>query len=413
MSGGQAGGSGSSFEAERRRRWRVALGPDADGALGTRLSGDDAARDVALNRLYGPSSGMGPSEGGVRDIQPRQVRRSAGLGGSAPGVARWLGDIRSYFPTTVVQVLQRDAMERLGLRQLLLEPELLEAVQPDVSLVATLVALNRVIPERSRETARDVVRRVTDRLEQRLATRTRAAVAGALHRAARTRRPRPGDIDWNRTVRANLRHYQPSLGTVIPERLIGFGRRQRSVERELVLAVDQSGSMAPSVVYASVFGAVLAGMSAVRTSLVAFDTEVVDLTSVLTDPVDILFATQLGGGTDINRAVAYCQGLIGRPRDTILVLLSDLFEGGLRDELVARVAGLVDAGVVVVALLALSDEGSPAYDHTLAADLAGVGVAAFACTPDAFPDLMAAAIERRDLGAWAAERGIVTAAPVS
>lgn len=397
-------------DVDRRRRWRLALGPDADSALGTRLSGADTDRDGALSKLYGPGPEDAP---GLRDIhgQGRRARRSAGLGGSAPGVARWLGDIRSYFPTTVVQVLQRDAMERLGLRRLLLEPELLEAVQPDVSLVATLVALNRVIPDRSRETARDVVRTVTDQLEQRLAARTRSAVAGALHRAARTRRPRPGDIDWNRTVRANLRHYQPSLGTVIPERLIGFGRRQRSVERDLILAIDQSGSMASSVVYASVFGAVLAGMSAMRTSLVAFDTEVVDLTSVLTDPVDILFAAQLGGGTDINRAVAYCQALVARPQDTILVLLSDLFEGGLRDELVSRMASLVDAGVAVVALLALSDDGAPAYDHSVAADLAAAGVVSFACTPDAFPDLMAAAIERRDLGRWAAERGIVTAAP--
>ena len=400
-------------DAERRRRWRLALGPDADGPLGTRLSGADTERDGALTKLYGPSAGSGRGDEGpgLREIQTRKGRRAAGLGASAPGVARWLGDIRSYFPTTVVQVLQRDAMERLGLRQLLLEPELLEAVQPDVSLVSTLVALNRVIPERSRETARDVVRRVTDQLEQRLATRTRSAVAGALHRAARTRRPRPGDIDWNRTIRANLRHYQPSLGTVIPERLIGFGRRQRSVERDLILAVDQSASMASSVVYASVFGAVLAGMSAMRTSLVAFDTEVVDLTSILSDPVDILFATQLGGGTDINRAITYCQGLLTRPQDTILVLLSDLFEGGIREDLVTRLATLVDAGAVVVALLALSDEGAPAYDHSVAADLASVGVVSFACTPDAFPELMAAAIERRDLGRWAADRGIVTAAP--
>ena len=108
--------------------------------------------------------------------------RDAGLGGSAPKVARWLGDIRSYFPTTVVRVMQSDAMERLGLRQLLLEPELLEVVEPDVSLVATLVALNRVIPDRSRETARTVVRAVTAELERRLAQKTRTAVAGALNR---------------------------------------------------------------------------------------------------------------------------------------------------------------------------------------------------------------------------------------
>ncbi|MDQ1427342.1 MAG: hypothetical protein QOK39_818 [Acidimicrobiaceae bacterium] len=379
--------------SERLQRWRLVLGGDGDGT-GIRLDGEDQGRDTALNALYG-------------------ARREANLGGSAPAVARWLGDIRTYFPASVVQVMQHDAMDRLGLRQLLLEPEMLAAVEPDVSLVAMLVALKGVIPPRSRETARSVVRTVIDQLEARLTQRTRVAVTGALNRAARSRRPRPGDIDWAATIHANLRHYQPAYRTIIPERLIGYGRRQQSVAREVVLCIDQSGSMAASVVYASVFGAVLAGMRALRTHLVVFDTNVVDLTATLDDPVDLLFATQLGGGTDINRAVAYCERLVSRPGDTIFILLSDLIEGGIRDELVKRMAGLVTAGVTTVALLALSDDGTPAYDHDMAARLAAVGVAAFGCTPDLFPDLMAAAIERRDLGRWAAAQGIVTAAPAS
>lgn len=400
-------------EQRRLRRWRMALGGDAEPALGVTLGRSDRERDGALAALYGPP-GASPSEtGGLRDLAPRQGRRSAGLGGSAPAVARWLGDIRSYFPTSVVRVMQRDAMERLGLRRLLLEPEMLASVTPDVSLVATLVSLNRVIPERSRDTARIVVRQVTSELERRLAVRTQAVVRGALHRSARTRRPLPGDIDWDRTIRANLRHYRPEVGTIIPERLIGYGRRRRSVEREIILAIDQSGSMAGSVVYASVFGAVLAGLPAVRTSMVAFDTEVVDLTAQLSDPVDVLFAVQLGGGTDINRAVAYCESLIVRPRETILVMVSDLVEGGSRQECVSRMAALVEAGVVTVVLLALDDEGSPAYDHDLAAELASVGVSAFACTPDLFPDLMAAAIERRDLNRWASEQGMTAAVPAA
>lgn len=381
---------------ERLSRWRLVLGGEDDGT-GAQLEGDDLARDRALGALYG--------RGGD---QPR----SAGLGASAPTVARWLGDIRTYFPTAVVQVMQHDAVDRLGLRRLLLEPEMLRAVEPDVSLVATLVALNGVIPARSRETARAVVRTVTEQLEARLSQRTRTAVHGALDRASRIARPRHGDIDWPATIRANLRHFQPAYRTVIPERLVGYGRRQPRVQRDVVLCVDQSGSMAASVVYASVFGAVLAGMRALRTHLVVFDTKVVDLTAVLRDPVDLLFATQLGGGTDINRAVAYCQGLVTRPNDTIFLLLSDLIEGGIRPELVGRMATLVQSGAVVVALLALNDDGTPAYDHDMAAALASVGVAAFGCTPDRFPDLMAAAIERRDLGRWAGEQGLVTAAPV-
>jgi len=391
---------------ERRRRWRLILGAPAESAGYRPLGDEDAARDSALAALYNTQD----RPAGAAGRTPKT--RAGGLGGSAPAVARWLGDIRRYFPTTVVRVMQTDAMERLGLRRLLLEPELLEAVEPDVSLVATLLGLRTVIPERSRQSARDVVRTVTDQLERRLARKTRVAVRGALDRAARTRRPRRADIDWGRTIHANLRHYQPAYRTVIPERLVGYARSQQSMQRDLILAVDQSGSMGASVVYASVFGAVLAGLRALRTRLVVFDTSVVDLTAQLADPVDVLFATQLGGGTDINQAVAYCATLIERPDDTIFVLLSDLFEGGQRDDAVQRMGELVRAGVTTVALLALNDDGAPAHDHNMATALAEVGVAAFACTPDQFPDLMAAAIERRDLALWAADNGIATAAPV-
>jgi Mg-chelatase subunit ChlD len=386
---------------ERVKRWRLALGGgDADGT-GVKVSGDDAARDAAMAALYDSE------RGGVG--QGRE--RTGGLGASAPTVARWLGDIRTYFPTSVVRVMQQDAMDRLGLHQLLLEPEVLESVEPDVHLVGTLIALNHVMPEQTRATARAVVRKVVDDLERRLAQRTVQAMIGALDRSARSTRPRLRELDWDRTIMANLRHYQPELRTVIPERLIGYGRKQHRVQRDVILAVDQSGSMASSVVYSSVFAAVLASVRALRTSLVVFDTAVVDLTDQLSDPVDVLFGTQLGGGTDINRAIAYCETLVQRPGDTILVLISDLFEGGDRAQLLKRIAGLAASGVQVVTLLALSDDGAPAYDHDNATALAALEIPVFACTPDLFPELMAAAVERRDIAGWAARHGVAAARP--
>ena len=378
-------------DRDRLTRWRLVLGGDRADGIGDAadLDTDDLKRDEALRDLY-------------------DGERRSGLGASAPRVARWLGDIRGYFPSSVVQVMQHDAMDRLGLTQLLLEPELMEAVQPDVGLVATLVGLNRVIPERSRATARAVVRTVTDELEERLRAETVQAVTGALNRAARTRRPRAADIDWQRTIAANLKHYQPEHRTVVPERLVGYARRARRVERRIILCIDQSGSMAESVVYSSVFGAVLASLRSVETRLVVFDTAVVDLTDELEDPVDVLFGVQLGGGTDINSALAYCQDLIEQPGETILVLISDLYEGGIAEEMVRRASSVVASGATMVALLALSDSGRPSFDANHAAALAAVGVPAFACTPDRFPDLMATAIEKRDITAWAAANDIVT-----
>ncbi|MEU0356276.1 VWA domain-containing protein [Streptomyces cyaneofuscatus] len=380
------------------RRWRMVLGADSAETTGCTLTGQDVAMDGALNALYGGGGGKKPGGRGGGG-------RSAGLGASAPSVARWLGDIRTYFPSSVVQVMQRDAIDRLGLSALLLEPEMLEAVEADVHLVGTLLSLNKAMPETTKETARAVVRKVVDDLEKRLESRTRATLTGALDRSARISRPRHRDIDWDRTIRANLKNYLtipgtdggPDTGTVVPERLIGYGRASQSVKKDVILCIDQSGSMAASVVYASVFGAVLASMRTLDTRLVVFDTAVVDLTDQLDDPVDVLFGTQLGGGTDINRALAYCQSQITRPADTVVVLISDLYEGGIRDEMLKRVAAMKASGVQFVTLLALSDEGAPAYDHEHAAALGALGAPAFACTPDLFPAVMAAAIEKRPL----------------
>jgi len=388
-------GTGPAAPRDRLTRWRLVLGGnEADGLSGpggiaVSLSAADERRDGALEALY-------------------DSERRGGLGGSAPRVSRWLGDIRTYFPSSVVQVMQGDAMERLGLRQMLLEPEMMRAVQPDVGLVSTLIGLGRVIPEHSRETARAVVRQVTDELEERLRQRTVQAVSGALDRSARTRRPRMRDVDWRRTVAANLKHYLPEHRTVVPERLVGYARRSTQVEREIILCIDQSGSMAESIVYSSVFGAVLASIRSVSTRLVVFDTEVVDLTDDIDDPVDMLFGVQLGGGTDINRALAYCQGRITQPADTVLVLISDLDEGGIAEEMISRARSVVGSGATMIALLALSDSGQPSFDADHAGALAGIGVPSFACTPDLFPDLMAAAIERRDIGEWASSHDIVT-----
>ncbi len=384
---------------ERLRRWRLVLGSSADGSAG---SGDPAGR----NGLSARDEAIDRALAALYDARPGDARR-AGLGASAPSVTRWLGDIRTYFPTPVVQILQQDALDRLGLKRMLLEPELLAAVEPDVHLVGTLLSLRGALPEKTRETARIVVRKVVEEIERRLAAELRRSVLGALDRAARSRRPRLADVDWPATIRANLKHFQPELRTIIAETLIGHARRRRvAALKDVVLIVDQSGSMASSVVYAGVMAASLASIRAVSTKLILFDTSVADLTDQLADPVEVLFATQLGGGTDINQAVGYGQSLITRPSDTVLVLISDLYEGGDEQALIAKIKSIVDSGVTLVILLALSDDGAPGYDHDLAATCAALGAPAFACTPDRFPDLLATAIRKDDLGAWAERHGL-------
>lgn len=385
-------------EKERLRRWRLALGKDGGegmvgeggGGEGFQLVGDDSGMDSVLEALYD------------------QDKSSVGMGKSSPRVARWLGDIRTYFPSSVVRVMQQDALERLNLTQMLLQPEMLEAVDADVHLVATLLSLSKVMPDTTKDTARQVVRKVVEELERKLASSLIQAVRGSLNRATRTNRPRGNEINWDRTIRANLKNYLPDKGTIIAEKLVGYGHKRSSL-RDIVLCVDQSGSMATSVVYAGIYGAVLASLRAVSTRMVVYDTEVVDLTEELHDPVDLLFGTQLGGGNDTPRALRYCQQVITRPAQTILILISDLYEGSLSDHMIRLAGELVGSGVQMICLLALNDKGTPSYDQQNAARMVSLGIPTFGCTPELFPDLMAAAIQRQDMAMWAAKHDIVMA----
>ena len=379
-------------EQERLKRWALVLGQSSHGDLGVNLAGDDAKMCDALDSLY----------------EQQDEDRKGGLGSSRPHVVRWLGDIRQYFPKTVVQVMQKDALERLNIQRMLLEPEFLETVEPDVHLVASLVSMSRVIPSKTKQSARDVVQKLVKQLEAKLHQPMVRAIKGAINRASRTSRPRANEIDWNKTINKNLKNYLPDRKTIVVEQLVGYGKKRSSL-RDIIVCVDQSGSMASSVVYASIFGAVMASISAVRTNFVVFDTEVVDLTPTLKDPVDLLFGTQLGGGTNIDRAVGYCQTLVRNPKKSILVLITDLYEGGDQRSLLRRVADLVASGVTVVCLLALNDEGAPYFDRNLASKFGALGVPSFACTPEQFPALMAASISGGDLQMWAARQDIKVA----
>lgn len=388
----------SEDSEERQRRWTLALGVE-DGAGGG-LSDKDQRMNQALGALY--------------DEPEDDAKKGAGsLSRSSPRVAKWLGDIREFFPTPVVQVIQKDAFERKGLRQLLMEPEFLATLEADVELVADLVTMRDIMPAKAKATARIVVNKVVEELMKRLEQRTAATIRGAVDRSRRTNRPRFADIDWARTIRANMRHYQPSLRTIIPETLIGFMRRQKRIVDldEVTLCVDQSASMGTSVVYSSIFAAVMASLPVIRTRLVCFDTVIHDMTDDLADPVDVLFGIQMGGGTDINGAVAYCEGKIEKPSKSHLVLITDLYENGVRSGLLERLARVKASGVNVIVLLALTDAGRPAYDAQLGGEVAALGIPVFACTPDQFPGLMATALRREDVGAWAATEDIKTILP--
>ncbi|MGB0431525.1 MAG: VWA domain-containing protein [Bacteroidia bacterium] len=368
------------------KRWRMVLGKASEQELPAKLSPNELGMDQTLEALYDND-------------------RKGGLGPSSPNVSRWLGDIRTYFPNTVVQVMQKDAIDRLNLTQMLTEPEMLETVVPDVHLVANLMSLRGALPDKSKDTARMVVKKVVDELTKKLQAPTQQAITGSVNRASRNRNPRHYEINWNETIKRNLKHYQPAYKTIIPETRIGFGKKRKSM-KDIVLCIDQSGSMGTSVVYSGIFGAVMASIPAVDTKMIVFDTSVVDLSDQLDDPVEVLFGIQLGGGTDINKALSYTQQIITRPNDTVLVFISDLYEGGNNTKMQQKMAEIVQSGVQMVTLLALNDDGAPYYDHNNAEFLNSIDVPVFACTPDLFPDLMAAALNKQNLSQWAGQHDI-------
>lgn len=389
------------MDREQLKRWRLILGSSvqedmekcAGGSFA--LTSDEKIMDEALAAIYDDTRDQG-------DAGKSGGRRQAGLGSSTPRIARWLADIRRFFPHDVVSVIQSDAIGRKGMTQLIFEPETLRNVQPDLDIVATLMALKGKVPERTKETARQVVKAVVDEIVKKLDSDIRRAVTGALNRREHSPIPSAVSMDWKYTIQRNLKHYSKSHRKIIPERFYFFDRIRRQNRWTIILDMDQSGSMADSIIYGSVIGSIFASIPAISSRIVVFDTEVVDLTEQCAgDPVEMLFGIQLGGGTDINKSVAYCQQFITEPGKTVFILLSDLLEGGNQASLVKRLTEMHESGVKVVAMLALSDRGTPAYDESLAGKLAGIGIPAFACTPSLLPEFIEGALKGCDLNALA------------
>lgn len=391
-----------SAEADKEiwSRWRLVLGKEAESKLmelggSSGLSPEETIMDEALAAIYDNTSGG--TEGGG------SAGGRGGNGPSAPRLAKWLGDVRSLFPEEVVSIIQADAMERKGWKQLLFEPELLASVKPDIGMVGTLLSLKGKIPEKTKDTARQLVQAVVEELQKRLENDLRRAVTGALNRRRHSPLPSLTGIDWGRTIRRNLKNYDSERRQIIPEKMYYFDRAKRSKEWTIIVDIDQSGSMADSVIWASVVASIFASMPALDTRVVAFDTEVVDLTKQCeNDPVDMLFGIQLGGGTDINKSVQYCEQFITEPKKTMFILISDLCEGGNQAGLIRRMRELREAGVQTMCLLALSDQGQPYYDERVAKQFARDGTPSFACTPGMLPALVEGALKGDDLSALSA-----------
>lgn len=379
--------------AQRLARWRLILGAQAQerlehmGACG--LTEEQLLMDQALGAIYGGDAGADALGG-----------HGAGSGPSSPRISKWLGDVRALFDREIVTIIQSDAIERRGLRQLLFEPELLQNLEPDIGLASTLMTLRDQIPKRSKESVRAFIKKIVEEINRMLENDIRRAVTAALNRRAHSPLPSAAALDYKLTIERNLKNYNPDLKTILPERFFFFDRSNRTNNWTVILDIDQSGSMGESVIFSSIMACILASMNAIKTRIVAFDTSVTDLTEKSDDPVDLLYGIQLGGGTDINRSVAYCQQFIEQPAKTLFFLISDLDEGGSQAGLLRRLEDMKASGVTVISLLAVSDSGSPYYSAHMAQRVSALGIPCFACTPQLLPQLLEAALKGHDLTAF-------------
>lgn len=393
------------IEHEQLSRWRLILGKDIDemmnkmdgngGSGGNgkfQLSKEQMLLDQTLHAIYGNDEESFGNNGNGKGSG-----RGAGNGKSAPKISKWLGDLRSLFDNETVTIVQNDAVSRKGLKEILLEPEILDNLEPDINMAETILMLKDQIPQKSKESARNFIKKIVEKINRLLENEIRQSVTAAVNKKEHSPLPSSSAIDFKYTIRRNLKNYNATLGTIIPEKVWFFSHQAKLNKWHIILDVDQSGSMGDSIIFSSIMSSILASMSSVKTNIIAFDTEVMDLTPLCEDPVDLLFGFQMGGGTDINKSVAYCQTLIEEPANTLFFLISDLDEYGSREPLLRRIEELKSSGVTVIVLLAIADGGRAYYDKTTAQKIANLGVPCFACPPERLPELLERALKKDDL----------------
>lgn len=369
-------------------RWRLVLGEAANGACraaGVGLSAEAVAMDAALDWLYGRDD-----EDGARNIS-----RQGGRGASALTTPQWINDIHRLFPKETIERLERDAIEHYAIDDVVTNPDVLSRAEPNETLLKAVLRTKHLMSPDVLVMARKLVQEVVRQLMEKLSRDLAAAFSGVVDRRRHSRFRIASDLDFRRVLRDNLKHYDPDRRRLTVERLHFFARNKRHMKTwQVILLVDQSGSMLDSVIHSAVTAACLWGLPGVKTHLVAFDTNVVDLTSDVDDPCELLMKVQLGGGTDIQKAVAYAAGLIDQPERAIVVLISDFYEGASEAMLVQRVAELKSQRTLVLGLAALDSAAEPAYDREMARKLVATGAEIGAMTPGELAGWLAEKIGR-------------------
>jgi Mg-chelatase subunit ChlD len=368
-------------------RWRLVLGKYAKDRIPTGMSAEQMRMEDALDFLYSREY----CGRGVRD-EDTEKSPEGSLDPSQLNVPRWLSEVRELFPKETVAIIEKHALDRYGLTELVTDPEILRRLEPNFELLKMLLTFRGHLKGEVLNEARRVIRVVVDEIKQRLETEIRQAFSGRSNRFRHSNVKVAQNLDWRGTIRRNLKNYSTARKQMVIDNVLFFSRIQRRLPWRVILCVDQSGSMAGSVIYSAVMAGILAGLPLINVNLVVFDTSVVDLSDHVEDPVELLMSVQLGGGTNIGQAMRYCEQLMEDPHRTILALVSDFCEGGDPSRMIASCQRFREAGAKLLGLAALDENANPSYDRRMAEALAAEGMDVAALTPKHFAEWLAKTI---------------------
>lgn len=363
-------------EQEILNRWRLVLGkyasgqiPFSSGAVNLNYIDMENVLDYLYSREY-------------RDEQEIRKDRRGGSDGSQLTVPDWLHQVKKLFPKRTVEILERHALEKYGMTELLTDPEVLQKLEPNKELLKTILELKHMMKGEVLQMAREIVRKVAAEIARKLEQEVRISFFGQLNRNSSSPVKSARNLDMKKTIRMNLKNYDREKEQLILKNVYFNARMKKYNQWRVIICVDESGSMLDSVIHSAIMAGIFSKLPMLDTKLVIFDTSVVDLSGYVDDPVETLMSVQLGGGTNIAGALSYCEGLIDFPFRTMLVLVTDLYEGGGYQRLYSTCKGIIESGARLVVLTALDMDANPNYDRNAAARLADMGAFVGAMTPE-------------------------------
>lgn len=371
-------------------RWRLVLGRTAEehGVTFAPGQGHERIDDVCEFLFDGSGEGGAGSRAGSQGGRRRS--RTGGRGKGHPlTVPTWIDAVHELFPRAAREVLERELVNRRGIEQLLEQPRLLEKVEPNLELVKTILTHKDLLSPKTRVLARKIIDKVVRELKEKIKVQVEPAMVGAIRRDRHSPRAVFRNLDLRTTLRRNLHNYDRESERLVVDRLFFYAAERNRRPWHIIVAVDQSGSMLDSAVFSAIMASIFYELPAVRTSLFLFDTDVVDLSDQVGQPVDVLLKVQLGGGTHIAKAMRYAQQLVREPARTIVVLITDFYEGGSDADLVKVTRTMAQSGVRLIGLGALGYDARPQYDHSTAGRLRKVGMDVLVCTPETLAECMA------------------------